>query len=83
LKGVDESNEKQFLGLLGDVLSGDVSLPLPKFNDVDDNSRSAKREERSCTFFKSVGTAIQDIITAEQVVKNAKDQGIGESVDMT
>ena len=81
LKRVDESNEKQFLGLLGDVLSGDISLP--KLEHVNDDNRSSKREERSCTFFKSVGTAIQDIITAEQVVKNVKEQGIGQSVDMT
>ena len=36
-----------------------------------------------CSFFKSVGTAIQDILTADLIVNEAKLQNIGTSVDMT
>jgi ornithine cyclodeaminase len=35
-----------------------------------------------CTFYKAVGTAIQDIVTADLVVKRARDLGIGAEVNM-
>ena len=65
------NDDDAFLGLVGDVLSCDVTLPS---NDL--------LLER-CTFYKSVGTAIQDIITAEEVVENAKRLGLGITVDMS
>lgn len=34
-------------------------------------------------FYKAVGTAIQDVLTAEAVLKNAKEQGVGLEVDMS
>jgi ornithine cyclodeaminase len=34
-------------------------------------------------FYKAVGTAIQDVLTAEAVVKSAQEQGIGQEVDMS
>ena len=36
-----------------------------------------------CTFFKSTGTAIQDILTASLVVDRAKELGFGTEVDMS
>ena len=36
-----------------------------------------------CTFFKSVGTAIQDVLTADMVVQKAKQLQIGTEVDMS
>lgn len=36
-----------------------------------------------CTFFKSTGTAIQDVMTASLVVKRAKELGLGSEVDMS
>ncbi|GKY96906.1 hypothetical protein MPSEU_000649500 [Mayamaea pseudoterrestris] len=36
-----------------------------------------------CTFYKSVGTCIQDIMTASVVVKRARELGIGMEVDMS
>lgn len=35
-----------------------------------------------CTFYKAVGTAIQDVMTADLVVKRARELGIGTQVDM-
>ncbi|CAJ1897947.1 unnamed protein product [Cylindrotheca closterium] len=34
-------------------------------------------------FYKAVGTAIQDVLTAEAVVKSAKEKGIGQEYDMS
>jgi ornithine cyclodeaminase/alanine dehydrogenase-like protein (mu-crystallin family) len=34
-------------------------------------------------FYKAVGTAIQDVLTAKAVVERAKQLGIGQEVDMT
>lgn len=81
MKGIDEDNEEQFVGLLGDVLSGEVCLPNGSHEQNEGCSNTSSG--RSCTFYKSVGTAIQDIITAEQVVKKAKDEDIGTSIDMS
>jgi len=36
-----------------------------------------------CTFFKSTGTAIQDVMTASLVVERARKYGLGNEVDMS
>ena len=46
-----------------------------------DNSDSGNRID--CIFYKAVGTAIQDVLTARLVVKRAKSLGMGQEVDMT
>lgn len=38
---------------------------------------------RDCTFYKAVGTAIQDVMTAHLVVQRAKELGLGQYVDMS
>jgi ornithine cyclodeaminase len=35
-----------------------------------------------CSFYKAVGTAIQDIVTADMVVKRARELGVGTNNDM-
>lgn len=39
--------------------------------------------DRDCTFYKAVGTAIQDVMTAHFVVQRAKELGLGQYVDMS
>jgi ornithine cyclodeaminase len=34
------------------------------------------------SFYKAVGTAIQDIVTADMVVKRARELGVGTNIDM-
>ena len=68
LKLLDGSSEN-FAGLLGDLLDGSVT--------IGDSAISNKR-----TFFKSVGTCVQDIFTADEVIKNARSLGIGTEVEM-
>lgn len=59
--------------LLGDALA-DATL---MHNDHHDTSKF------DCTFFKGVGTAIQDVMTADLVMKRARELGIGTEVDMS
>ena len=59
-------NNKHIVGLLGDVIADDVIW------DVADGEKRL-----DCTYFKSCGTAIQDILTGDLVVKNARVLGIG------
>ena len=68
LKYIHEDSDC-FVGLLGDLLEGGATID------------GAKRQSK-CTFFKSVGTAIQDIMTADDVVKTATRLGIGTNVEI-
>lgn len=45
--------------------------------------RDADDESIDCTFYKAVGTAIQDVITGQLVIERAKELGIGTMVDMS
>lgn len=67
LKEVDASSDN-FAGTLGDVLCGEIKF--------------AQRTRAKCTFFKSVGTSIQDICTSDAVIKNAQELGIGVQIEM-
>jgi len=67
------------VGLLGDVLSGRVPF---RGHDAGGSSDTGGARSLDCTLFKSVGTAIQDVVTASEVVKRAKELGLGTEVDM-
>lgn len=77
LKYVQENSEN-FVGLLGDLLSS-------KEEDKDGSvwAKIRNKDKEKCTFFKSVGTAIQDIVTANSVVETAQRLGIGTNIDMS
>eukprot|EP00984_Skeletonema_dohrnii_P036751 scaffold38082_cov155-Skeletonema_dohrnii-CCMP3373.AAC.1 len=64
----DGTTKHNFSGLIGDALVENIKFG--KHNNVD------------CTFFKSVGTAIQDVVTAQFVYDYAKKEGIGTTIDM-
>merc|ERR1711862_421470 len=67
-------NPDNVVGLLGDVIAEDITVNLEeKYNN---NTLLV------CTFFKSVGTAIQDILTGDIVLKKAKELGIGREFKM-
>jgi ornithine cyclodeaminase len=71
LKGLPKTHPVQ---LLGHVLL--AAEDASKRKDDDDS-------KLTCTFFKSVGTAIQDVLTANAAVKRARELGIGTEVDMS
>mmetsp|Transcript_28174 Transcript_28174/g.59499 ORF Transcript_28174/g.59499 Transcript_28174/m.59499 type:complete len:404 (-) Transcript_28174:384-1595(-) len=63
-----------YVGLIGDALSGNITLGTQR----DDKSNN----KIDCTFFKSTGTAIQDVVSAHMVVEAAKREHIGTQVAM-
>jgi ornithine cyclodeaminase len=73
LKHVQEQDPRY--RLLGDVISDRELKPLDAGTDTAPSSGLA--------FYKGVGTAIQDILTAEIIVKNARRLNIGTEVDMS
>jgi len=58
-----------FCGLIGDALEGNIKF-------------GKQRDDTDCTFFKSVGTSIQDVISANVVVEYAIKNNIGTTVEM-
>ena len=70
LRNDDGTTKQNFTGMIGDALTSNVEFGKRTDNNVD------------CTFFKSVGTAIQDVITAQLVYDYATKEGIGTTIDM-
>ena len=58
-----------FCGLIGDALKGNIKF-------------GKQRDDTGCTIFKSVGTSIQDVISANVVVEYALKNNIGTRVEM-
>ena len=69
LKGEGEI-PNNFAGLIGDALVGNIEFGWRTDEKVD------------CTFFKSVGTAIQDVVSANVAVENARKENVGVTVEM-
>ncbi|KAL7464700.1 hypothetical protein ACHAXS_005034 [Conticribra weissflogii] len=72
MKGDDAP--QNFVGLIGDIISGDLVVGKRRDNPND--------SEIDCTFYKSVGTAIQDVFSAQAAYENAIQNRVGLSVDM-
>ena len=62
--------------LLGSVLQQQETVNASKLTSND-------KESPGLVFYKSVGTAIQDVLTNNEVVRRAKEQGIGTEIDMS
>lgn len=62
--------------LFGSALANPQSVAVPQASSVVSSGVD-------CIFFKSVGTAIQDVLTAELVIQRARSLGIGQLVDMS
>lgn len=68
--------------IVGDLKSVPFEHPVTLFGEVLENGRDDEQQQLPCTFFKSVGTAIQDVMTASVVVEKARRLGIGTEVHM-
>jgi len=76
LQGITEGSDN-YLGLLGDVMqSGSDSGSEERDMFV------GKEGGLDCTFYKAVGTAVQDIFTAQTTLENAIIMEIGTKVDI-
>jgi ornithine cyclodeaminase len=71
---LDEKFQEHPITLLGDALAAGHGDPIHK---------QIQNSKYDCTFYKGVGTAIQDIMTADLVVTRARELGIGTEVDMS
>ena len=66
-------SDKHPVTLLGDALADTTII----------NSNNLDTSQFDCTFFKGVGTAIQDVMTADLVMKRARELRLGTEVDMS
>eukprot|EP00804_Cyclotella_cryptica_P023534 CCRYP_012161-RA/>CCRYP_012161-RA protein AED:0.30 eAED:0.30 QI:77/1/1/1/0.16/0.14/7/4235/397 len=74
LKSTDERKVSNNIGLIGDALVGTVT-----FGTLRDDPTN----QMDCTFYKSVGTAIQDVVSAQYVSNMASTMnGVGINVEM-
>jgi ornithine cyclodeaminase len=71
LKHLSERKQQHPIVLLGDALTN----PVAAWESAD--------SKLDCTFYKAVGTAIQDVMTATMVAERAKEMGVGTYVDMS
>jgi ornithine cyclodeaminase len=79
--------EAKEVGDLNDLTAGHPVKLLGEFL-VDETLRDqwlkqSLTKKMDCTFYKSVGTAIQDVLTVNEVVKKARHLGIGTEFDMS
>jgi ornithine cyclodeaminase len=56
--------------------------PVTRAGDAFENSKGIGSSTKYI-FYKAVGTAIQDVMIAEAVIKSAKEKGIGQEYDMS
>ena len=70
----NESKEPNITGLIGDALTD--RFEFGKLRDDPDMSHI------DCTFFKSCGTAIQDVVSAQYISNLALTKGIGKNIQM-
>lgn len=71
LRNTDDGKRTQnYVGLIGDALVGNVEFGKHRNSQLD------------CTMFKSVGTAIQDVVTAQFVYEYARKKDIGTTFEM-
>ena len=82
--GVTQSHP---VALFGMALSNPGTIAHPRSSKSQDRGVGATTDEEDDAvdyiFYKSVGTAIQDVLTTDMVVEKAKSLGIGHEIDMT
>ena len=65
-----QTSSPNYLGLIGNFLDGSTTIEEKVCAEYD------------CTCFKSVGTAIQDLLTADEVFNRATEELAGTVVDL-
>lgn len=73
LKSIDKNEVSNNIGLIGDALIGNIAFGTLR-DDV--------MNQMDCTFYKSVGTAIQDVVSGQYISKMASMNGIGTNIEM-
>ena len=68
---------------VGDLKDLPLDHPIELLGNILTETGETSRDESECTFFKAVGTAIQDVVTANVVTARARELGLGTEVDMS
>jgi ornithine cyclodeaminase/alanine dehydrogenase-like protein (mu-crystallin family) len=75
------------------IEAGDVIIPLQKkliqenhiyaeLGEIVTKEKTGRSDHTEITVFKSVGNAAQDLITADAIVRKAKEEGIGTTISL-
>ena len=73
LRNQDEKVPSNYIGLIGDAIVGNIEIGKQR---DDPNSKI------DCTFFKSSGTAIQDVVSAQYACNYAVKNNVGKNIEM-
>jgi ornithine cyclodeaminase/alanine dehydrogenase-like protein (mu-crystallin family) len=66
----------------GDIIIGRATIDA-EIGEIVNGDRPGRQNDREITFFKSVGLAVQDAVTAAAVLKAAEQKGLGTVIDMS
>ncbi|HSO20590.1 MAG TPA: hypothetical protein VLT88_14095, partial [Desulfosarcina sp.] len=65
----------------GDLILGKAVVDA-EIGEIINGDKPARRDDEEITFFKSVGLAVQDAVTAAAVLKAAQKKALGTVIDM-
>jgi ornithine cyclodeaminase/alanine dehydrogenase-like protein (mu-crystallin family) len=66
----------------GDIIAGEAAIDA-EIGEIVNGSQPGRQNDTEITFFKSVGLAVQDAVTAAAVLKAAEEKGLGRLVHMS
>ena len=66
----------------GDIIIGKATIDA-EIGEIVNGDRPGRQNDREITFFKSVGLAVQDAVTAAAVLKAAEQKGLGTVIQMS
>ena len=66
----------------GDIIIGKATIDA-EIGEIVNGDKPGRQNDREITFFKSVGLAVQDAVTAAAVLKAAEQKELGTVIDMS
>ncbi|MCB2149362.1 MAG: hypothetical protein KQI81_22975, partial [Deltaproteobacteria bacterium] len=66
----------------GDIIIGKAVIDA-EIGEIINGEKPGRQSDEEITFFKSVGLAVQDAVTAAAVLKAAEKKGLGTVIDMS
>jgi len=66
----------------GDIIAGKAVIDA-EIGEIINGDKPGRQSDDEITFFKSVGLAVQDAVTAGAVLKSAEEKGLGTVIQMS
>jgi ornithine cyclodeaminase/alanine dehydrogenase-like protein (mu-crystallin family) len=66
----------------GDIIIGQAAIDA-EIGEIINGDKPGRQDDTQITFFKSVGLAVQDAVTAAAALKAAEEKGLGTVIDMS